>query len=125
MATQTFDLKVTCGTPRVDGGSVAPIPLAFAGSYESKQELELALTGSGSTPVQLVGARPMKMLLVWADPQDVPTSCQLRFDGSNDGIPLRSGGALAFFDPLPGGSGLDSLQVVHTTAMVVHVLALG
>ena len=125
MSAQQFDVKLSVKTPRVDGGAVAPIDLLFAGSFEAKAELELPVTGTGTVTVQLNGARPCKALVVWADAADTPTQCGLRFNGGTEELPLRSGGCLFYFDSLPGVPALTSLVISHTTAMVLHVVALG
>jgi hypothetical protein len=122
MAT-AFSLQGSFDYPPDDGEPVAKRPYSQSGSFDSKSEQDLDLTGSGTVAVGFGTVAAAKAMVV-----EVATTSlgpvNLRVNGGSDDIEVAPGGFWAYSNPAPS-AGVTSMSIVHTTDARVQVRLLG
>jgi len=127
VATQ-FTISGALSLPPDAGQPLASIPFNGAGSFSSKVDLELNLTGSGSKDVDLgsVEAPGAKCVLIEVDSNALSEPINVRFNGGSDTgqLEIAPGGFLAYSNPVPTG-GITAITIVYTTDNRVRLRVLG
>lgn len=103
---------------------VAPVStqaLSETGSYDQKDDDQFNLTGAGSASMTLKAAA--KALQISVDASATAAEINVNINGGTDDIEIAPGGHIQIFNPDPN-VGITSLDIVHTTANVVKVIAL-
>ncbi len=118
MPTQ-FAISGKLSYPPDDGQPSADRPFSQSGSFDSKVEADLNLSGAGTHVVDFgtIGEAKVVQVEVAAD---AAAAVNLRFNGSTDNVELGPGGFLAYCNPAPG-TGVSYLSIVHTNTARVQV----
>lgn len=118
-----FALAGSLDFPPDDGEPSAKRPYSQSGSFTAKSEQDLVLTGAGT---QAVGfgtiTNVLAALIEVASTSAAPVN--VRINGGTDDIEIAPGGFLAYSNPVPG-TGISSMEVVHTMDARVQVRLLG
>ncbi len=127
MPTQ-FAFQGSLQLPPDSNMAAAAIPIAMAGQFVSKTDIELSLKGAGTIDVPLgtLGPAGLKALLIKVDPSSDPTAAPIhvKTNGHPKGDEISPGGFLAVGSPLPR-DGIKSIVITHTSNANVKVWALG
>lgn len=106
-----------------DGQPDAIHALVGSGVFDIKADRLLNLAGAGTTVITLDG--PAKVLFIKVDAQAIsPTVINVNINGGSENIEIAPGGGILLFNPVPV-VGITSIDIVHTTTNIVHVVALG
>jgi len=108
------------------GLAMAAQPFGLTGSFESKNEQELNITGAGTITVSFgtLGDPGAKGLLIEVDPSGVNALIIVNINGGTDNIEISPGGFMALGSPSPV-DGITELDIVSTTANKVRIRIIG
>lgn len=109
--------------PGSTGLTAQSIPFTFSGTYTSKTELDITLTGTGTYVVPFAGVTKARVVVVHhvAPESGTPEVVALRLNGStDDSIELSPGGWSFSVNPVPD-TGVTALSIVHTTDVRVLI----
>ena len=100
--------------------------LSVVGSFSSKAEFELVLTGSGTATVDFgTVTNGAKVVHVEVD-EETTDPVIVRFNGSvTGGIQVSAGGYIDIGNPAPDVDGVLSMDIDYTSNVVVTVVLLG
>lgn len=132
MAAQVpFTSSVTASFPTDAGKSPVDHDNTVAGTFESKVDLDLVLTGSGTQTVDFgsIATNGAKVVQIEVDPDSspaaAPVNVQFNGAGAPGNIEISPGGHMNITNPNPTAGGILSMDIVHTTNACVHVRILG
>lgn len=118
-----FTLAGSFDFPPDDGEPVAKRPYSQSGSFNSKSEQDLILTGAGTQAVGFGSIAGVVAALI----EVAPTSSApviIHINGGTDDIEIAPGGFLAYSNPVPG-TPITSMDVVYTMDARVQIRLLG
>lgn len=127
MAAKPYTLNAQVTLPPDDGQPAAIRDLLASGSFTHKVESELVLPTSGTRVVSFgtIPASGAKLVMLEYPVTTVADAeINLLINGSVTPFPISPGGGVILSSPTPGGSGITSLSIVHTTTGTVKVTLL-
>lgn len=122
-----FTLTGSLSFPPDDGVAPAERLISAVGSFESKAEFTLKLTGTGTQVVHFgtIDTNGAKAVQIEVDVGAV-APVLVRFNGSvTGGLQLSAGGGFTYANPTPDTDGVLSMEIDHTDAATVKVTVLG
>lgn len=122
MAT-AFALSGSFDYPPDDGQPVAKRPFSQSGTFTSKQEADLVLTGSGGQIVEFGTVGMAKAISIEVASTSL-APVNVRFNGGSDSLEIAPGGFLVYASPAPT-AGIDQLNIVYSMDARVLVRVLG
>lgn len=122
MAT-AFALAGSLDYPPDDGQPVGKRVFSQSGSFDSKSEVDLILTGTGTHEVGFGTVVGAKAILLEVASSSL-ASVNVRFNGGTDDVEIAPGGFFAYSNPVPD-SGIESMSIVYTMDARVQLRILG
>ena len=119
---KSFTFSGTLSYPPDAGQPSADRDFSQSGSFNSKIEAELDLTGAGTQVVDFGSATKPKAILVEVR-ADSAAPVNLRWSGGAEDMEVAPGGFVAISSPSPS-TGITALSIVHTDAAKVDVYIL-
>lgn len=122
-----FTITGTLNYPPDTGQPVYEQPISLAGSFDSMVPgMVLKFTGSGTVNVPFGSISMLKGYLIRLDSGTGVDPVLVRFNGAGeDGqTEISAGGGVACISPNPD-AGIESIDIVHSTAGTVHVWLFG
>jgi len=118
-----YSISGSLDYPPDDGQPIAKRPFSQSGTFDSKQESEIVLSGSGSHDVDLGTVANIKAILV-----EVAGSSQaainIRLNGGTVDMEVSPGGFFAYSNPVPN-TGVDQIEITYTADARVLIRVLG
>ena len=118
-----FTISGTLDFPPDDGQPIAKRPFSQSGSFDSKQEADLILSGAGTHIVGFGTVDNVKGMLIEVAPTSL-APVNIRVNSGTDDIEIAPGGFWAYSNPAPS-SGITALSVVYTLDARVQIRLLG